>query len=67
MSEVVVYSSAGCYRCVALKRMLRKAGVSFVEKRVDDVDVATELAMHNVVSVPALRVGGLLFECRDEL
>ncbi len=63
MKKIIVYSTKKCVRCKILKSWLRRNGLSFVEKDLDNSDVMTDLVMRNLVvlSAPALETENRFF------
>ena len=61
--KIVVYTSGGCPKCVALKRWLRSRNADFKESDLEDVEVMANLVMKNmfVLSAPALEVEGAIY------
>lgn len=61
--KVIVYTSSGCPKCAALKRLLIKRHADFEEKSLEDVDVMASLIMRSIfiLSAPALQVKGIVY------
>ena len=61
--KVIVYSTKACPKCKALKRYLKRTGIKFVEKDLEDTEVMTNLVMKNIhiLSAPAIQIGKLIF------
>lgn len=66
---MIIYSTTDCPRCKALKKALKKLGVAFTEKNLDDTDIMADLVMQNItiLSAPALQIGKLVFEYRGDM
>ncbi len=66
--KVIVYSTKKCPRCRALKRILKRAKINFVEKELT-TDVMTDLVMKNIHirSAPAIQIGKFVFEFRGNM
>ncbi len=65
-SKIVV--TTNCPRCVKLRALLKKAGIEFVEKDLENADTIIDLVMRNikVLSAPLLEIAGVVFEFRGE-
>jgi len=60
--------TTNCPRCVKLKALLKKEGIRFVEKDLENTDTITELVMRNIAvrSATVLEIAGVVFEFRGE-
>jgi len=60
--------TTNCPRCVKLKPLLKKEGIRFVEKDLENTDTITELVMRNIAvrSATVLEIAGVIFEFRGE-
>jgi glutaredoxin len=61
--KIIVYTSSGCPKCIALKRWLRSRHADFEERNLEDVEVMATLIMDNifVLSAPVLEVKGVVY------
>ena len=61
-NRIIVYTSKGCSKCLALKEWLKTVNKEFEERSLENLDVMTDLVMRNLVvlSAPALEVGEIL-------
>lgn len=61
---IIVYSTKECSKCKVLKSNLDKANIEYMEKDIEDTEVATELILRNidVLSAPMLEVDGMMFK-----
>jgi len=65
---MIVYSTRNCPKCKALKRQLKKLGIEFTEKDLNNTEVMATLVMNNIhiLSAPAIQIGNMVFEFRGE-
>ncbi len=63
LQKIIVYTSSGCHKCLALKNWLLAANRHFEERSLENVDVMAELVMKDavVMSAPALEVNATVY------
>ena len=61
--KIIVYTSSGCPKCIALKRWLRSKNADFEERNLEEAEVMATLIMENifVLSAPVLEVEGVVY------
>jgi glutaredoxin len=62
-TNIILYSKPNCDTCQALKKWLQSKNIKFEERDLDNIDVATDLIMKNVVvlSAPILEISGRFY------
>ncbi len=61
--KIIVYTSNGCHKCLALKNWLLAANRHFEERSLENTEVMMELVMKDavVMSAPALEVNSTVY------
>jgi glutaredoxin len=61
--EIVLYSKPNCNTCQAVKKWLQSKKIKFEERDLNNIDVAIDLVMKNVVvlSAPILEISGRFY------
>lgn len=66
MSELELFSTSQCPKCVKLAEYLDNAGVEFVKRVIDtDPEAETDALMFNIFAAPALRKGDEILRVKD--
>lgn len=64
----IVYTLKNCPNCLKAKQMMKKLGINFSTKRMDNPDVMTELNLEKIfpVSAPVIKYANQVFYTFEE-